>query len=274
MKILYGKKIADEKIKALKERIKNLSQKPFLAVILVGNDFSSKFYVSIKEKKALELGLGFKKFIFKDAVMQERIVYLIKKLNKDKNISGILVQLPLPEHLNTARIIKNIAPEKDVDGLREDSKFTSPTIQAVIDLLRVALSEANFLKVKKSFTIAFFTGKHFKKKLIKSLDENFKGLALESKNSINADVIVVAKGQINFLKADMIKKGAIVIDVGINTVKSVYNNLANQDKISFDKIIGDSDKSVQEKASILTPVPGGVGPLTIFNLFQNLINNK
>jgi len=69
-------------------------------------------------------------------------------------------------------------------------------------------------------------------------------------------------------------QGAIVIDVGINTVKSVYNNLANQDKISFDKIIGDSDKSVQEKASILTPVPGGVGPLTIFNLFKNLIDNK
>lgn len=276
MKILNGKKIADEKIKALKERIKNLGQKPTLAVILVGNDYSSKIYVSMKEKKARELGLGFKKFVFENAVMQEKIVYLIKRLNKDKNIQGILIQLPLPEHLNTARIIKNILLEKDVDGLREDSLFTPPTIQSVIDLLQVGLSGTRFPKVGKEFSVAIFAGKHFRKKLLKALNKIFGHLVSESKSSKCADVVIVAKGKAGFLKADMIKKGSIVIDVGINPVKFISDKdpRVYKKNLSYNKIIGDVNKNVEGKASILTPVPGGVGPLTIFNLFKNLIDNK
>ncbi|MEK9147311.1 MAG: bifunctional 5,10-methylenetetrahydrofolate dehydrogenase/5,10-methenyltetrahydrofolate cyclohydrolase [Patescibacteria group bacterium] len=261
MKILDGKKIADEKIKALKEKIKSLSQKPTLAVILVGNDNSSKIYVNMKEKKARELGLDFKKFVFGEAVMQEKIVYLIKRLNKDKNIQGILIQLPLSEHLNTARIIKNILPEKDVDGLRKDSLFTPPTIQSVIDLLQIGLLEVKHLNAEKNFSVTIFSGKHFRKKLLKALNKIFGHLVSESKNSKDADVVIIAKGKAGFLKADMIKKGAIIIDVGIN-------------KTNTGKIVGDVDNDARKKAGFLTPVPGGVGPLTIFNIFKNLIDNK
>jgi len=256
--LLNGKKIAKRIKKTLMTKIKRMKNKPGLAVILVGKNPNSLVYVKLKEKIAKEIGINFKKIILSAKISQKRLLKLINKLNKNKKINGIIIQLPLPKHFNTNKIIQEILPEKDIDGFHPKTKFISPTHQAILRLLKETKTN---LKNKKA--IIFVKNKIFaqplekllRKRKIKTKIIYFK--EKKYKNKIKkADILIVALGKPKFIKEKMIKKNSIVIDVGYNRIKG--------------KPIGDVDKKCYKKAKSISPVPGGVGPLTVIYLMKNV----
>lgn len=249
MMLLDGRARAKVLMEALKRTLNALSSPPGLAVILVGNDPASRLYVLLKKKRGRELGVRVLVKRFPQDASEADISKTITDLNQDTRIQGILIQLPLPRHLNASRLISLINPSKDVDGLLPHSLVLSPLLQAIEDLLKLASSS---LTGKKG---AFFTnGKEFAKRLKTML---IKEGIIYIDDSRKADIVICAKGKPGFLSADMIKEGAIIIDVGTTRVGKV--------------LIGDADKSVYPKAGVISPVPGGVGPLTIAYLFSNLV---
>ena len=255
--ILNGKKEA----KSLTKLLNNKITKPLtLAVILVGNDSSSKVYVNIKEKKAKELGVNFRKYKLLASVSEKKIIELISKLNKDKKVNGIMVQLPLPKKFNTNKILESIDEKKDVDGLKEDSKFIPPTMQAILHLIKTSKKD-----LENKNGIVLCNSEEFGEPLAKLIIKKFKlkSVEIEHKNNIKDlkkfDVIIVAKGKKNFIKPGMIKKNAVIIDVGINK------------NIKTGKICGDVSQKCFEKSKYISPVPGGVGPLTVVFLYRNLL---
>ena len=257
--LLKGKKIAGKIKIGLKTAIKKAKINPELAVILVGKNSASLIYVKLKEKLAREVGIGFKKFILPSKTSQKNIINLIKKLNKKKSINGIIVQLPLPTHLNTNKIIGAIDVKKDVDGFVKNSIFVSPTHQAILKLLS---STKQNLKNKKALIIA--NSLDFasplanilkRKKIIPEI------LIKPKKNEIKkTDIVIIAIGKPKYLKQSMVKKNSIIIDAGYNYIKG--------------KSIGDVDIKVGKKIKFLSPVPGGVGPLTVIYLLKNVYLSK
>lgn len=243
-----------------KKKFKYLRYKAGLACILIGKDPASHVYVNIKKKRAKEIGINFKKYILPSTTPEKRVIDLVEKLNRDKQINGILVQLPLPKKFNTQKIIKTINKNKDVDGLKSLKqmriKIVPPTIQAIIHLIKLSKIK---LKNKKAIILANsleFTKpleKELKKKKIK-VDISLK----PKKDSYSKyDIIIIALGKKHWLKSNMIKKDCIVIDVGINRVnKNIY---------------GDVHPDCFDKSKYISPVPGGVGPLTVAFLFKNLL---
>jgi methylenetetrahydrofolate dehydrogenase (NADP+)/methenyltetrahydrofolate cyclohydrolase len=258
MNLLKSKKIAEKIKKTLKKELKKLKIKPCLAVILVGKNSASEVYVKIKEKTAKEIGVKFKKFTFPSKIKKEKIIKLIRKLNQDEKIDGILVQLPLPKHLNPTEIVNEIDPKKDVDGFLKGSKFTPPVYQAIYRLLRATKE-----KLKNKKTIIVSKNKIFAEPLKKFLAK--RGLKAEILYFPNinfekikkAKIVIVALGKVHFLKPKMINKNSIIIDVGYSRIKN--------------KIAGDVDPACLKKTKFLTPVPGGIGPLTVVYLFKNLL---
>ncbi|MFH1611863.1 MAG: bifunctional 5,10-methylenetetrahydrofolate dehydrogenase/5,10-methenyltetrahydrofolate cyclohydrolase [bacterium] len=283
MKIIDGKKIADEILLGVKEKTKEKNLKLGLATILIGDDSASHLYVSLKEKAAKEIGVGFKKYIFSNNVEEKRIIDLIIELNIDKSVNGILIQMPLPNNLDADKLISAIDFKKDIDGLSSNSDFDSPFILAIWEALKNTKED---LKNKKIFALVnsgifgeklkdFFktkklslrysvipaihqsTGQAFAR--ICSLDSRFsaRGRTRLENDITREDVLITALGCKNCIKSDMIKKGVILIDGGIS---------------KFDeKVVGDVDaNSVTQKAGWLTPVPGGVGPITIAMLLKNI----
>jgi len=273
VKIIDGKRIA-KKIKAeLKNEVLNLKKKgviPELAVILVGENPSSKIYVKNKEKACQEIGIISKVYTFGKNVVQKDILSLIFRLNRDKKINGILVQLPLPKKFDTKRIINMIDPEKDVDCFHPENvgrlflgfpRFFPCTPAGIMEILsrnNLKIAGKNMVIVGRSNVVgkplavmatnadATVTLAHSKTKKLKE-------------KCLWADILVSATGKIGLIKADMVKQGAIVIDVGINYNKS-------------GKLTGDVDfERVKRKAMAITPVPGGVGPMTIAMLLKNTI---
>jgi len=268
MAILNGKKLALKIEKKLASAIHKNKLRPGLAVILIGRDPSSRVYVTLKEKAARRVGINFHKFTLPSKISQKRVVNLIQKLNHNKKINGIIIQMPLPKHLNPDKIVATIDPKKDVDGFVSGSKFISPAHQAVLALLKEAKKKIKNISpgltrpgrekiiiLAKSLIFASplknlleQKGALVKIKLIK--ERNY--LATMRK----ADIVIVAVGQPHFVKPFMIKKGATIIDVG-------YNRLRN-------KPAGDVDPRVEKRVSYLSPVPGGVGPLTVVFLLKNV----
>jgi methylenetetrahydrofolate dehydrogenase (NADP+)/methenyltetrahydrofolate cyclohydrolase len=268
MKIIDGKKIADGILAKLKERIKKDSLKPCLAVILVGDNPASRLYVQRKEEAAQRIGIEVKKYLLPKKVSEEEILKIIDSLNQDKEVDGILIQMPLPKGISPDRIIRAINPEKDVDGFLEESEFDSPFILAIWQALEatgedlknkkaVALVNSDvfgerlcrFLK-RKGLKAEYFLGVH----LLKDLGEDL-GVGLLKKE---ANILITALGQSNFIKGSMIKQGVILIDGGISKKGK--------------RVIGDVDfESVKEKAKWLSPVPGGLGPLTVAFLLKNVV---
>lgn len=271
--ILDGKLVA-ENIKAkLKEQVKKLKGKnitPGLAVILASDDKASRIYVNNKKKVCK--GIGIKSFVyeFENTVKQDEIITLIKKLNKEKNIHGILVQLPLPEHINSAKVLQAIDKNKDVDG------FTNYNMGNLIkgENCFVPCTPAGILELLKSYDINL-QGKHCviigrsnivgKPLAMLLLNNNATVTVCHSKTqnlakiTCQADVLISAVGKSKFITKEMVKQGAIVIDVGISRDK---NN----------KITGDVDfEDVKNKVAFISPVPGGVGPMTVAMLMQNTI---
>lgn len=249
MKLLYSRGLAREKLKKVKEDIAKLPVKPGLGVLLVGDNPASRLYVLLKKKMAERLGVLVKNINLPETVSDEEIKKHLKILNADSFVHGILLQTPVPGRADIAGIVNTLSLKKDVDGFLPASGISSPTVLAIIDSLKLARVE---LAGKKAALLVknelFYQGieKALKKEAIEITD-----------NLAEADIVVIAKGVPGFLCADMVKNGVIVIDVGINIVNG--------------KAVGDSNPDIAEKAAFLTPVPGGVGPLTRAHIFENLV---
>lgn len=271
--IINGKKLAKEIREDLKikcEELKERGIKPKLAVIMVGDDRASQVYIRNKSKVCDEIGIEFEEHLLDASIEQKVLIDLIEKLNKDKNIHGILLQSPIPKHLDINEAFRTIAPEKDVDGFNplnvgklclNQETFVSCTpygIMKMFEAYDIDLTGKNVTIIGRSNIVG--------KPLIQCcLNKNATVTVCHSKtknlkqHTQNADVVIAAIGKSKFVTEDMIKPGAVVIDVGIN--RSDDGN-----------ITGDVDfENVYNKASYITPVPGGVGPMTIAMLMNNVI---
>ena len=281
-KVLSGKDTAVAVYASFKNRLDILSKKgiiPGLCVILVGDDPASQIYVKTKSKKLQSLGLRSKNIYLNNDVSQNELIQAINGLNQDSNYHGILVQMPLPSHIDSQLIINSIDSTKDVDGFHPENvgwlsigkpRFIPCTPKGIMKIFKhynIELSGKDIVVIGRSNIV----GRPMSV-LVSSNGEWSNGTCTichsRTKNleqyTRNADVVISAIGKPNYLNADMIKKGSIIIDVGINRVE------AENDKGY--KIIGDVDyNSVIDKVSFITPVPGGVGPMTIAMLVENTI---
>lgn len=272
-KILDGKKLSEKirfNISREIEKLKLQNIFPGLAVIIVGEDRASQIYVKNKQKACQDVGIISHKFELPEKVSENEILDLIKDLNNREDIHGILVQLPLPKHIDENKIIEIISSKKDVDAFHPynvgklmigQDGFVSCTPQGILELLRsqnIEIAGKECVIVGSSNIV----GKPMAMLMINNNATvtvcNIFTKDLES-HCKRADILIVAVGKEKLITDSMIKKGAVVIDVGIN-------------KNKFGKVCGDVDfDSVSEKASFITPVPGGVGPMTITMLLQNTV---
>lgn len=274
-KIIDGKRISQEIKDELKEKVATLREEGneiSLAVIQVGNDPASSVYVRNKKKACEYIGIRSLAYELPEETTEEEVIALIEKLNDDPSVNGILVQLPVPAHIHSDRIIRTISPKKDVDGFHPqnvgklvigEDGFVSCTPAGVIQLLKrsgIEISGKNCVVVGRSNIVgkpmallmlrenATVTIAHSKTKNLKELCQT-------------ADILIVAIGKPQFITAEYIKEGAVVIDVGIHRDE---NN----------KLCGDVKyEEVAQKASAITPVPGGVGPMTIAMLMKNCVES-
>lgn len=261
--ILDGTALADQIKLELRRQILKMEKPPGLAAILVGDNPASEMYVRIKEKVCSQLGIEFHKYLCNSKccghVNEKELLELIKYLNLDPAINGIIVQLPLPENFHAAKVISAIKPEKDVDAFGSKSRLglIPPTIGAIIELLKSTgenLADKNTLLIGKSDIFTKGLDKYIQQELkIKNISIS----AVADAKAKNFDVIVIALGKPKALKKSMIKPGAIIIDVGINKLG--------------DKTVGDVDPAAANIAGWISPVPGGVGPLTVACLMKNLL---
>lgn len=272
MTIIDGKKVAEKCREDLKQKILTLGGKPGFAVIRVGDDAASEIYVRLKQKMCNELGIEFTEYHLESGIKQEELLELIKKLNADDSINGILLQSPIPYHLNILEAFKTISPEKDVDGfspinvgnlVQGQEGFAACTPLGVMRLLKeynIDVAGKNCVVIGRSNIV----GRPMAQLLLNAngtvtiCHSYTKNLAEITKM---ADILVVAIGNPKFIKKDMIKDGAVVVDVGVNRMTDTK------------KIVGDVDfEDVKEKCSYITPVPGGVGPMTIITLMGNIVD--
>ena len=277
--IIDGKKVALSLLEELKTKIKALEKKPGLAVILANDDYSSKIYVDSKEKHSIALGIKSCVYRFDKTITQGKLIQLIHELNENPEINGILVQLPLYSHLNEKEILELINPKKDVDGFHP---VNVGKLYAGLNPYAVCCTPKGIVKLLKAYSIEIegkdvlvigrsnIVGKPVASLLI---NENATVTLAHSKTKNlknhckRADIIISATGHPNLVASDMVKKGAVVIDVGIS-------------RQGCGRLIGDVDfEKVKDIASFITPVPGGVGPMTIACLMENtyelyLLQNK
>lgn len=275
MQLIDGKAISAKVKEEVKNEAAQLTEKgviPCLAVILVGDDKASQTYVNSKEKACKACGIRSLKYTLEANTGESALIDLIQSLNENDEVDGILVQLPLPKHIDENKILEKISCEKDVDGFHAVNVgrlvsgldgFVPCTPCGIMRLFKeydIEVSGKNAVVIGRSNIV----GKPMANLL---LNANATVTATHSKTqnlakiTKDADIIVVAIGKPNFLKADMVKNGAVVIDVGINRLE---NN----------KLVGDVDfENVANKCSFITPVPGGVGPMTIAMLLKNTIKS-
>lgn len=275
MQLIDGKAISAKVKEEVKNEAAQLTEKgvvPCLAVILVGDDKASQTYVNSKEKACKACGIRSLKYTLEANTSESALIDLIQSLNENDEVDGILVQLPLPKHIDENKILEKISCEKDVDGFHAVNVgrlvsgldgFVPCTPCGIMRLFKeydIEVSGKNAVVIGRSNIV----GKPIANLL---LNANATVTVTHSKTqnlakiTKDADIIVVAIGKPNFLKADMVKNGAVVIDVGINRLE---NN----------KLVGDADfENVANKCSFITPVPGGVGPMTIAMLLKNTIKS-
>lgn len=271
--IIEGKTLAQKIRSNLKidcEELKKQGITPKLAVILVGDDSASKVYVRNKSKACEDVGIEFEEYLLDANITQEKLIDLINVLNYKKDIHGILLQSPIPRHLNINEAFKTILPEKDVDGfhplnvgklaLNQDT-FVSCTPYGIMKMFEeygIELEGKNVTIIGRSNIVGkpliqCCLNKDATVTICHSKTKNLK------EHTINADIVIVAIGKAKFITEDMIKEGAVIIDVGIN-------------RLDNGKLVGDVDfENVEKKASYITPVPGGVGPMTVAMLMNNVI---
>lgn len=263
MKLLQGKIISEKILGGLKKKISARKVKPGLAVILVGENKASETYVFLKEKAAKKIGINFYKFKFVKNTAENKITDKIKELNADKKINGIIVQLPLPKKFHTQKIINLISLQKDADGF--SGQINAKSLQPVFPKAIIKMIESSKVNLKNKKAVIIANSKIFgktmqialAKKKIKSEYILSKKLKQNIGKIQKADIIISAVGKRNLIVGDMIKKGAIIVDGGISKEKG--------------RTFGDVNfQSVASKASFLSPVPGGVGPVTIACLLENV----
>jgi len=279
--IIDGKQVAASIKKELSSEISYLKSKgitPCLAVVLVGNNPASVSYVTGKRKALEELGMKDKTVLLPESVSEERLLEEIKFLNEDPWVHGILVQLPLPKHIDEMKVIETISPSKDVDGFTPvnvgnmvigNNCFLPCTPHGIIQMLKYAKIETDG---KRAVVIgrSNIVGKPIsvllsRKEINCTVTMCHTGTKNLTEITKQADIVVVASGRPNTLTGDMVKEGAVVIDVGVNRIPDAT-------KKSGFRLVGDCDfEGLQGKASYITPVPGGVGPMTITMLMWNTI---
>ncbi len=270
--IIDGKKIAEKIRQELKERVEKLKKQgiePALAIVLVGERPDCKIYVKSKQKVCDAIGMKSKLYTFPEDVKQDKLIDFIEDLNHDDSVHGIIVEMPLPNHLNEKLVLRTISPMKDVDGLNPitigniliGNEFLAPAtprgIIRILEKINIPVEGKEVVIVNNSNVVgkplalmltnrfATITVCHVKTKDLKA-------------HTLNADILITAVGLPNLIKKDMVKKDAVVIDAGIKRVD--------------DNIVGDVDfENVKDVASYITPVPGGVGPMTVTMVLENTL---
>ena len=274
--LMDGKELAKEIKAKIKAEIDDIKKKhninPMVATILVGDNQASQVYLNSQIKSYRDLGIGVQKYFFSEEISEAYLLNLIDKLNKDTEVDGIMINLPLPPQINATKVLNSIKLIKDVDGFKAENLgllfqnnegFTSPStpagIMALIEKYNIDLEGKDVVVVGSSNIVG---------KPIAALILNSRGTVticnIYTKNlaekTKNADILISAVGKAKLITEDMVKEGAVVIDVGINRVNG--------------KLEGDVDfENVQKKASHITPVPGGVGALTVAMLLSNILKS-
>lgn len=291
VKILDGKKVAvflKDKLKEKISKLKEVGIVPGLAVVLVGDNSASKIYVKSKARSCKKLGIFSKTLNFADDISQSELNSVIDELNNDDKIDGILVQMPLPSHLDESEIINKILPEKDVDGFHPinigklvigEKSFVSCTPAGILEILKfykistegkhvVIVGRSNI--VGKPLLNLLYQKSEFGNATVTICHSRTKNLSDITKQ---ADILIVATGRAGMITANMVKNESVIIDVGINRI-------ADSTKEKGYRLVGDVEfEDVKKKVSAITPVPGGVGPMTIAMLMKNtyeaaIIHNK
>ncbi|MBN1645407.1 bifunctional methylenetetrahydrofolate dehydrogenase/methenyltetrahydrofolate cyclohydrolase FolD [Candidatus Woesearchaeota archaeon] len=276
VKLLEGKRPSDKIKYQVAKEVKKLDVKPKLSVIMVGNNPASEVYVALKHKSCKEVGMTSDEYHLPENTTQEELEKLITKLNTNPAVSGILVQLPLPKNLKTSRIMSLINPAKDVDGFNPvniglltigDKCLEACTPKGIMLLLeenKIPVEGMHAVLVGKSLIV----GKPLMQML---LNRNATVTVCHSKTrdlkslTSKADILVTAVGKAGLIKSDMVKEGAVVIDVGFSRIPDASTQLGY-------RIAGDVDfENVKHKCSWITPNPGGVGPMTVAVLLQNTL---
>jgi methylenetetrahydrofolate dehydrogenase (NADP+)/methenyltetrahydrofolate cyclohydrolase len=270
--IIDGKKISEEILEGLKPRVQKLKKKninPTLAIVLVGDNPASKIYISNKQKACEKIGIGSNLYEFPENIKEEKLISLIQQLNNDKKIHGIIIQLPLPKHMDEKKILSLVSPEKDVDGLNPinvgnlliGNEYIAPcTPKGIIKMLekmKIPVEKKNVVIVNNSNVVG--------KPLAMMLTNRFATVTLchvktkfLSQHTKKAEILITATGVPNLIKKDMVKEGTVIIDAGI-----CYKD---------GKVYGDVDfNNVKDIASFITPVPGGVGPMTVAMVLENTL---
>ena len=266
MKILDGKSLSAKVKDELKGNVNSYFQTPILAVVTIGDDAASEVYVKNKKKACEYVGMSFIHLDYASCVKEEVVIKKIKQLNKDKSINGIIVQLPIPDNFNVSKIINTIDPSKDVDGLTNTQ--AGKLIQN--EKCLIPCTPKGIMEIFKEYKIDL-EGKHVvivgrsnlvgKPLMLECLNKNATVTMCHSKTkdlkkyTKDADILVVAVGKKYLIDKTMVKKDSVIIDVGINREDG--------------KIYGDVNPNVEEVCGYLTPVPGGVGPMTVSMLLKN-----
>lgn len=260
-RLIDGKKISQQILEGLRQKIKSQSLTPKLAIILVGEDPASLTYVNQKKKRGNEIGVVVEIHSLSQDSIQSEVGALIQQLNSDRSVHGIIVQLPLPSHLDKGVLLNLITPQKDVDGLGENSPFKPATPLGIMELLKRSGVEVSGKKV-----VVMGQSELVGKPVSKLLEEAGGLVEVVDVNTLHpeliikkAEILVVAIGQAMFVKKEMVKNGVVVIDVGTNQTEA--------------GLVGDVDPEVSSLASKMTPVPGGVGPMTVVMLLKNVITS-
>lgn len=274
--LMDGRSIAKEIKQEIKQEIDRIREKyniyPEVALILIGADPAAEVYINSQIKSCKDLGIEAKAYFFENNITEEFLIELIEKLNNDPKIDGIMLNLPLPKHINATRVLNKIKLIKDVDGFKaenlgllfqNDENFIAPSTPAgIMEMMaryKIDLKGKDVVVVGRSNIVgkpvaALVLNAHGTVTICNSYTKNLK------EKTKSADILISAVGSPHFIKEDMVKEGAVVIDVGINKVN--------------DKIVGDVDfENVKKKASYITPVPGGVGALTVAMLFSNILKS-
>ncbi len=273
--LINGKEVSQKVKESVKSETIKLQSKGIgvgLAVVIVGDNPASRVYVNAKKKACEEVGFNSYEYALPAETTQQELLDLVDVLNKDDKVNGILVQLPLPSHIDENSIINSISPEKDVDAFHPfnvgkimigEYSFlpcTPAGVMELIDSTGVEISGKNCVVIGRSNIVGkpmsmLLLHKSGTVTICHSKTKNLKEVCAE------ADILVVAIGRANFVTADMVKEGAVVIDVGMNRLEN-------------GKLCGDVDfEAVKEKAGYITPVPGGVGPMTIAMLMKNTLTS-
>lgn len=272
VKLLDGRKLSKKILSKLKKKVKKLKKlgiKPGIAILLIGRNTASEIYVTKKIETAINLGINAFLFKLSEKVKEKELLNIIHSLNKNKEVHGIIVQLPIPKHLDKLKVLNAINPEKDVDGftslnlgklVQEKEELVAATPLGCIKLLeayKVSFEGRNAVIVGHSIIVGkplafLLLNRNATVTICHKFTKNLKDITKK------ADLLFVAVGKPKLITVDMVRKNSVIVDIGINKIKG--------------KIVGDVDfEKVKKKVKLITPVPGGIGPMTIAMLLENTV---